>query len=51
MRLSVKRAETVKSFFLEAGIPESSIAIKAYGDTLSLYDTPEANRLVIIMTK
>lgn len=51
MTLSRKRAEAVKTFFTSAGVPEQNIKVSYFGDTVNPFNTPEANRVVIVTTK
>ena len=51
MTLSRKRAEAVKTFFTSAGVPDQNIKITYFGDTVNPFNSPEANRVVVVTTK
>lgn len=46
LKLSEKRCETVREYFLEKGIEEERISIKGFGETMNLFDNEtKENRL------
>jgi len=47
--LSEKRADAVRNALVEAGVSPDIIETKAYGSTVNPYDTPEANRVAVVV--
>lgn len=50
-KLSLERAENVAKALAEAGIPESQMTVKAYGDTVQPFADNDKNRCTIISGK
>lgn len=50
-RIAKQRAETVATHLIEAGIPETQMIVKSYGDTVQPFAENDKNRCVIISAK
>lgn len=49
--LAQKRAETVAAQLIEAGVPDTQVMVKSYGDTVQPFEENDKNRCVIISAK
>ncbi len=50
-RIAKQRAETVATHLVEAGIPETQMIVKSFGDTVQPFAENDKNRCVIISAK
>ena len=49
--LAKKRVETVAAQLIEAGVPDTQVMVKSYGDTVQPFEENDKNRCVIISAK